>query len=131
MGPDYEPGSAQDWLDRAKGKLVLAQQALPKGAYWQDLTFMAQQAAELAIKAVYCKEGQAFAFVHDIRFLLDGLAKTGLEVPEQIREAERLSVFATQMRYPGTGQSITEQQHARFVAIAESVVAWADRLINS
>ena len=31
MSPDYAPGSAQDWLNRAKGKLVLARQRLPGG----------------------------------------------------------------------------------------------------
>lgn len=131
MGPDYAPGGAQDWLDRAKGKLVLASQPLPQGAYWQDLTYMAQQAAELAIKAVYCQKGLQFAFVHDIRFLLDGLAKTGLNVPEEVREAERLTVFATQMRYPGASDSITEDRHSRLLAIAETVVAWADSIVNS
>ena len=131
MSPDYAPGSAQDWLNRAKGKLVLARQCLPEGAYWQDLTYMAQQAAELAIKAVYCRKGLQFAFVHDIRFLLDGLAKNGLEVPEEVREAERLTVFATQMRYPGTSEFITEKHHATMLAIAETVVAWADSLVNS
>jgi len=131
MSPDYAPGSPQDWLNRAKGKLVLARQRLPEGAYWQDLTYMAQQAAELAIKAVYCRKGLQFAFVHDIRFLLDGLVKTGLEVPEQVREAERLTVFATQMRYPGTSEFITEKLHERMLAIAETVVAWADSLVNS
>lgn len=30
MRPDYVPGSPQDWLNRAKGKLVLARQPLPE-----------------------------------------------------------------------------------------------------
>ena len=45
-------GTPQDWLRRAKGNLVRAKQRKPKDAFWEDLCFDAQQAAEKAIKAV-------------------------------------------------------------------------------
>ena len=47
--PNPVPGTAREWLDRARGKLALAQQPLPPGAYYEDLCFLTQQAAELAI----------------------------------------------------------------------------------
>ena len=47
------PGTPKDWLARAQGDLALAQISLPEGAYYEDLCFHAQQAAEKAIKAVY------------------------------------------------------------------------------
>ena len=37
---------------RAKGNLALAKQPKPKEAYWDDLCFEAEQAAEKSIKAV-------------------------------------------------------------------------------
>lgn len=38
---------------RAKGHLALAKQPKPEGAFWEDQSFLAQQAAEKALKAVY------------------------------------------------------------------------------
>ena len=109
----------------------MARKPLPEGGYWEDLCYMAQQAAELAVKAVYQHKGWRFAFVHDMRYLLDGLEKKGFGVPEQIREAERLTAFATQMRYPGMSGSTNESDHARMLRIAEAVVAWADSILTS
>jgi HEPN domain-containing protein len=131
MPPEYAPGSAEDWLSRARGKLLLARQPLPEGGYWEDLAFMAQQAAELAIKAVYQHGGWRFPFIHDIRYLLDGLEKRGITVPEQVREAERLTIFATQMRYPGMRNHMAETDHATMLSIAGAVVAWADSILAS
>jgi HEPN domain-containing protein len=59
------PGSAREWLARAKGKLVLARQPLPAGGFYEDLCFHAHQAAELAIKAVYQQMGWQFDYIHD------------------------------------------------------------------
>ncbi len=46
------PGSAKDWLARAKGDLAIAEAPLPDGAFYEDLYFHAQQAAEKALKAL-------------------------------------------------------------------------------
>jgi HEPN domain-containing protein len=39
-----------DWLVRAKSSLALAKQAKPQEAFWEDQCFLAQQAAEKALK---------------------------------------------------------------------------------
>jgi len=129
MPPEEVPGSPQEWLRRAEGKLSLAEQPLPKAGYWEDLCYMAQQAAELAVKAIYQQRGWRFAFIHDLRYLLDGLEKNGLAVPEAVREAERLTVYATQMRYPGSSGFTTREEHARVLEIAQRVVAWAKDIL--
>ena len=46
MRPINPPGSASDWLARAKGDLALAKVDLPQGGFYEDLCFHAQQAAE-------------------------------------------------------------------------------------
>jgi len=51
------PGSAADWLRRARGNLARAKQPRPEDVAWEDLCFDAQQAAEKAIKAVYVRRG--------------------------------------------------------------------------
>lgn len=123
------PGTPPDWLTRAQGKLALARLPLPPGGYREDLCFLAQQAAELAIKAVYQQCGWRFAYVHDLDQLLDGLAKKGLNVPTDVQEADQLTLFATQARYPGIGAPVTQAEHDEAVRIAEVVVAWAATLI--
>lgn len=112
-------------MSRARGKLVLAQQPLPAGGYWEDLSFMAQQTCELAIKAIYQHNGWKFPFVHDIEYLLNGLEQKGIVVPSDVRDAEKTTVFATQLRYPGSSGFVTEADHTKMVAIAEIVYAWA------
>ena len=47
------PGSPEDWLARAEGNLAIASAPLPEGAFYEDLCFHAQQAAEKALKAAY------------------------------------------------------------------------------
>ena len=129
MRHNHAPGAPQDWLARARGKLALAQQPLPEGGYWEDLCYMAQQAVELALKAIYQEKGWHFAFVHDIGHLLDDLENHGLTLPDSIREAEILTVYATQMRYPGSYGFITEQDYHVVIAIAENTVDWASQVI--
>jgi len=68
--PNPAPATARDWLARARGKLALARLPLPGDAYFEDLCFLAQQAAELAIKAVYVQFGRKFARIHDLDQLL-------------------------------------------------------------
>lgn len=55
-----EPGSVADWMARARGDLAIAKAPLPEGAFYEDLCFHAQQAAEKALKAVYQHHGWPF-----------------------------------------------------------------------
>ena len=96
--PSPAPGTPQDWLVRAQAKLVLAQVPLPAGGMWEDLCFWAQQAAELAIKAVYQQHGWLFPFIHDLAQLLNGLHLQGLTIPAEVQQAQKLTVFATLAR---------------------------------
>lgn len=91
---------------------------------------MAQQAAELAIKAVYQQHGWRFVFVHDLAQLLDGLEVNGLVIPGDVREAEKLTIYATQMRYPGASGFTTEKDYVLVQNIAEGVVAWAKNIVR-
>jgi HEPN domain-containing protein len=122
---DPAPGTALEWLDRAKGKLALAVQPLPKGAFWEDLCFLCQQAAELGIKSVYIVHGWIFPFVHNLGVLLDGLEGQGLTIPPEIQVCDRLSVYAVQARYPGPLNPVTESEFQESLQIAEAVVAWS------
>ena len=47
------PGSAEDWLARAKGNLAIASQSKLDEVFWEDLAFQAQQAAEQIQQSPY------------------------------------------------------------------------------
>lgn len=127
--PSPAPGTPQDWLVRAQAKLVLAQVPLPAGGMWEDLCFWAQQAAELAIKAVYQQHGWLFPFIHDLAQLLNGLQLQGLTIPAEVQQAQKLTVFATLARYPGLVAPASEANYNEAIKIAKDVVAWAESLV--
>jgi hypothetical protein len=89
--PSPAPGTPLEWLDRAKGKLALANEPLPQGAFWEDMCYLSQQAAELGIKSVYQVHGWIFPFVHNLSVLLDGLESHGLTIPPDVQVSDRLS----------------------------------------
>ena len=124
------PGAPKEWLARARGKLALARGPLPPEGFWEDLCYMAQQAAELAIKAVYQQRGWRFPFVHDLGELLDGLQKRGLKIPEAVQNADQLTVYATQARYPGVAAVVTQADHLEALDVAESVLVWAEEIVR-
>ncbi len=127
--PSPAPGSAEDWLIRAKGKLALARVPRPDEAFYEDLCFFAQQGAELAIKAVYVRQGWTFEYIHILGALLDDLERNGLSIPSEVQEADQLTIFAALTRYPGFCPPVTEAKYNEAIGIAETVVHWADALI--
>ena len=71
-----------------------------------------------------------FPYVHDLAELLTSVEKVGQEVPELIRQAERLSKFAVFTRYPGIGPSIKEKEYRETLEIAARVVKWAENIVS-
>ena len=121
----FPPNDPREWMNRARSNLVRARSRIP-GAYLEDLCFDAQQAAEKAIKAVMIARNIEFPYVHDLDQLLTLLEETGQRVPDEIHRAEGLTRYATAARYPGMERPVSEQEHAEAVAVAETVVQWAE-----
>ncbi len=124
------PGSARDWLSRAKGDLALARAPLPEGAFREDLCFHAQQAAEKALKAIYQYHDWPFRYVHDLDVLASGLRENGLSVPREVEQAVALTTYAAEARYPGLSEPITNEEYEQAVSLAHAVVHWAERIIE-
>jgi len=91
--------------------------------------FEAQQAAEKAIKAVLVCRGVVFPKTHVISELITLLQQSGLEVPERVRESAVLTPYAILTRYPGFPESISEENYASAIELAERVYRWAESLI--
>jgi HEPN domain-containing protein len=124
------PGSAEDWLARARGDLALAKAPLPEGAFYEDLCFHAQQAAEKALKAVYQHRGWTFQYTHDLGLLISGLRGKGMKVASKIDDSVDLTTYATESRYPGLGEPVTIEEYHEALRLAEVVVAWAQERLR-
>ena len=123
MSPEKSTwGTAQEWLKRAKGNLALAKQPKPKEAFWEDLCFDAQQAAEKAMKAVLVLRGIDFPKTHNIRALLELLDPTSSQLAKEIWQATSLTSYAIETRYPGPIEPVTRNEYRQAVALAEKVV---------
>ena len=125
-----KPGTPEDWIVRASGDLALAKAPLPDGAFYEDLCFHAQQAAEKAIKAVYVRYGLKFRYIHDLDELLAGLEREGVSIPQEVKDACILTNYAWEARYPGVSEPVTEEEYREAVSMAEKVVKWARNKIG-
>jgi HEPN domain-containing protein len=128
-GKRYPPTDPREWLNRARSNLALAKTDTA-GAFHEDLCFEAQQAAEKAVKAVFVHSSVSFPYIHDLNKLLQRLERSGLKIPKYVRQAEELSRFAVETRYPGLAGPVTMREHRRAVRIAEAVLRWAERQIG-
>ena len=121
----FPPDDPRQWMNRARGNLARAKKRDP-GFYLEDLCFDAQQAAEKAIKAMFVRRGMAFPYVHDLGLLLSLLEEAGEAIPEGVRRAEDLTLYAAITRYPGLAESVSEQEYAEAIAISQTVLRWAE-----
>lgn len=128
MPERYPPEDPREWLNRAKSNLLLAS-AQRVGVYLEDLCFNAQQAVEKAIKALLIQRAIAFPYVHDIAQLLTLVEQAGLDIPQSVKQAERLTRFAVFTRYPGIASPIRQEELMEAVRIAEEVLQWVEGLL--
>lgn len=124
------PGGPLDWLTRAKGSLALAIQPKPEDAFWEDQCFLAQQAAEKAIKAVYQHEGLLFRYTHDLEELGKKLEDHGISIPPVVKDAVVLTRYASETRYPGLSEAVTEEEYREAICLAQAVVSWAESIVR-
>jgi HEPN domain-containing protein len=70
-----------------------------------------------------------FPYTHDIADLATSLEQSGQPVPDHVKAAEALSRFATETRYPGFEGKVTPEEYQQSIALAETVVRWAELLV--
>ena len=121
----YGPDDPREWMNRARSNLRRARVRTP-GAYLEDLCFDAQQAAEKAIKALLVRRAIDFPYVHDLAELTELLEADGMQIPQVVRRAARLTPYATSTRYPGVDEPVTRGEHEEAVELAEAIVQWAE-----
>ena len=106
-----DPSDPQAWLIRAKGNLNLAEKGgRLKGVLLEDLCFNAQQAAEKALKGVCLAQGKDIPKTHSLVHLMDILEASGIEIPKNVRDADILTQYAVQSRYPSILEEIDREE---------------------
>jgi hypothetical protein len=68
--------------------------------------------------------------VHDLGRLLDGLIEHGLDIPDAVQQADQLTIYATQTRYPSVAGPVNEQNWQQAVTIVQAVLAWAQTIVT-
>lgn len=126
-----DPTGPRAWLSRAKGNLTLAEKGgRLKGILFEDLCFNAQQAAEKALKAVCLAQGMDFPKTHSLVHLMDMLEANGVVIPNNVRDADILTQYAVQSRYPSIVEEITRSEYRDALKLAANVVFWAEKIIK-
>lgn len=140
-GQKRRPDDPRVWLDRAYSNLIRAKYEIPN-VYLEDLcfdgrpkstssrVFGAQQAAEKALKALCIERGIDFPYVHDLAQLTTLLQEEGQAVPDDVKEAGRLTRYAVLTRYPGLNDPVTREDYERAVTIADRVVEWVSEQLG-
>jgi len=126
-----DPTDPHTWLLRAKANLTLAEKGgRLKGVAYEDLCFNAQQAAEKAIKAVCLARDLDFPKTHSLVHLMDILESDGVEIPKNVSDADILTQYAVQSRYPSIVEDVTKEEYRQALKLAAQVVFWVEAVIE-
>src|SRR5690349_14927675 len=124
------PDLAGDLLALASEDLAAAE-ALDRAERVSDapVGFHAQQAVEKALKAAIASRDQEFPFTHDLGLLMQLCQDTGLVLPADLTDADRLTPYAAAVRYGlGDPGAVATQDALRWAALA---IDWAGTEIRS
>lgn len=114
-----------NWLERAKGNLILAGIKIKKGVFYEDLCFQAQQAVEKGLKALLLFYDVEPAHTHNLVILLQELAKC-TKVPATIKNAVILNNYAVQTRYPGDYVPVKYKEYKKILQLAKDIIKWIE-----
>ena len=119
----------EEWIQRAKSSLELAQAKIIRYIQYEDLCFQIQQAVEKALKGLLIFYNVEPEFTHNIELLINELKKF-TDIPEKINEAAQLTTYAVQTSYPGVYDEITKKEYEKAVKIAKDCLNWIENKIK-
>lgn len=123
----------QEWLEKARHDLVAARKLLEHGGHADTIAVHCHQAAEKALKAALLGMGVDYPFTHDITLLLQLCIEKDVSFGVLKEMGLHLSPLYEKERYPfmGTEESYTAQELQGFVRMAQEVVEFVQKKINS
>ena len=127
------PERSKDWMRQAERDLKSAK-AQKKDGFFEWASFISQQAAEKAIKAVYQKLG-AEAWGHSVTELLKGLKRKVNISDDLLNSARYLDKFYIPARYPNgwvegiPAEYITEEDAENAISYSEKIIQFCKSLL--
>lgn len=123
--------SPDDWYERARGELEVAQLLLEKTTRYETVCFHAHQAVEKSLKGALWGRGVAPGKTHLTRRLLADLAEYRTELLPLETSCRELDRIYTASRYPKEGFSFDSVQAADCLKKAESLVEASQEKLQS
>ncbi|MER3480115.1 MAG: DNA-binding protein [Meiothermus sp.] len=122
--------SPQAWLSLARSDLAYAEHLPPNGLF-ETSAFLAQQAAEKALKALLVQRRHPFPKTHNLEYLFELLESASIGVPAEVRQAVLLQNYTIRGRYPSGLPELTQAEYEEALGLARQVVAWVDRELQA
>ena len=111
----------QQWLAKAEADFGLASDLLSEDRYLSAVGFHSQQAAEKFLKAFLVEHQVEFPKTHKIADLLDLIAPVHSVLAASLRDADVLSPYGAEIRYPGDIPELNLETASRAVQLAAQV----------
>lgn len=119
------------WMTLSREDLSLAEIAIERGMFRPGL-FHCQQAAEKALKGTIAAGGELPPRIHDLPLLLTMCGRVHGGFDERREDAERLSAYAVQPRYPTleTSEEYSEEEAGEALASARRIVTFVEEVLD-
>jgi HEPN domain-containing protein len=116
---------ARAWTAKAESDLVAACDLLRVHSTSCDvICFLCQQAGEKYLKAVMVALADVPPRTHDLAEVVRLLARRSPDFGQLSQDANALSPFAVELRYPGVGQAVSQAESQQAVAAACRIKAF-------
>jgi HEPN domain-containing protein len=110
------------WLDKAAADFEAAEQLCAQGGRFREIVaFHCQQAVEKYLKALLVRRQIEFPKTHDIAKLLDRVATVNANMAESLREADALTPFGVEARYPSDAPELRQGAETAAIEVARRV----------
>ncbi len=124
-----DPEDPEAWLRLARSDLAYAEKP-PEGALYEPSVFLAQQAAEKALKALLVARGVPFPKTHSLTLLLELTTQAEGQLPPEILQVAVLEAHTLRGRYPLGLPEITQREWEEALGLARGVVRWVEGLLH-
>jgi HEPN domain-containing protein len=109
------------WLEKAAADFDAAEQLCTQHRFREITAFHCQQAAEKYLKALLVRHQIEFPKTHDIAKLLDRVAAVNASIAESLRDADVLTPFGVEVRYPSEAPEVLPGGETEAIGIARRV----------
>lgn len=124
-----DSGAARRWLDQARHNLEVARAHL-RLKFHSDACFMAEQAAQVALKAFLLSRGERFVPLHSVAELADLCASRSKAFAPAVEWGKVLDKFYIPTRYPDALAPPAVPYKIYTAREAREAVGYAERILG-